>query len=557
MRSVARAVCIAAIAVLMIAGVTAQSRAPRLIVLLMVDQMRGDYVDKFQQQWTHGLHRLVTAGAWFRQADYPYFDTVTCAGHASVSTGSVPATHGMILNRWWDRDTKAEVNCTDDDSVTDLSYGKPIDGGGESAARLRTSTLADELRAQLSPAGHVIAFSLKARSAVMLGGQRPDAVAWFDDSGTWVTSTAFTKAPVPEVADFIRRNPVENDFGKAWDRTLPESAYLYESPATGIRVAKGMTKAFPHLLKGGSSSPDATFYDQWQSSPYADEYLGRMALDVAGALHFEKTGRTNLIAISFSTLDKVGHDFGPNSHEIQDVLVRLDRTLGDFFSGLDRLVGAGNYTVALSADHGVSPIPERAAADGLDAGRVSSSAVTGAIDDALRRSLGVERSVARFMNPDIYLEPGVFDRMIASPAAVAAVQRALKAVPGVLEVYTRDRVAANQYDDDPIGRRLAHSYYPGRSGDLTVLLKPYWLLGGGAGTSHGTPYAFDTRVPVLLMGKGIAPGEYLAPASPTDVAPTLAFLAGVTLPRAQGRVLSEALAPARAGSPGSVKLVSQ
>src|SRR5262249_19458921 len=152
----------------------------------------------------------------------------------------------------------------------------------------------------------------------------------------------------------------------------PLSSYLYEDPAVGAHPTKGLTGAFPHALSGAKGSADATFYDQWQSSPYADEYLARMALAVAERMKLGSAGgRTDMIAVSFSTLDKVGHDFGPNSHEIQDVLVRLDRTLGDFFDGLDRIVGAGHYTVALSADHGVSPIPERARAQGLDAGRVS------------------------------------------------------------------------------------------------------------------------------------------------------------------------------------------
>jgi arylsulfatase A-like enzyme len=233
------------------------------------------------------------------------------------------------------------------------------------------------------------------------------------------------------------------------------------------------------------------------------------------------------------------------------VLVRLDQTIGTLLTGLDRLVGPDNYVVALSADHGVSPVPERAVVLGLDGGRVPVAAITSAIEDALRATLGpaqgqaqgqasVAKYVAHVTNSDVYLQPGVFERMADNPAALAAVRHALRAVPGVLDVYTRDRIEADRFDDDPIGRRLAHSFVPDRSGDLMVVLKPYWLTGAG-GTSHGTPYGFDTRVPILMMGKGIVPGEYLQPATPADVAPTLAFLAGITLPRAQGRVLIEAI----------------
>ncbi|PWT79849.1 MAG: hypothetical protein C5B57_13185 [Blastocatellia bacterium] len=517
----------------------AQSRAPRLIVLLVVDQMRGDYVDKFRHQWTGGLHRLVTKGAWFRQVDYPYFTTVTCAGHATISTGSLPSTHGMVMNRWWDGDKQAEVACADDESAAPVSYGKSVSGVGESARRLRTTTLADEMRAQLSPAARVISFSLKARSAVTLAGQRPDVVAWFRDEGTWVTSTTYAKAQVPAVAGFIKRHPVENDFGKRWDRALQKSAYLYEDPAIGVPRGEGSTGSFPHRLNS-AASVDASFYSAWQSSPYSDEYLAQMALDVAEQLHVEN-GSSNLLAIGFSALDRVGHQFGPNSHEVQDVLVRLDRTLATFFERLDRLVGPDNYTVALSADHGVAPLPERMVAAGLDGGRVSDMAVADAIDRTLRNALGLRGSIARVVTNNFYFKPGVFEKMVATPGTLEAVRAALRKIPGVLDMYTRDQLAANHFDDDVIGRQMAHSYYAGRSGDLIVVLRPYWV-GGTSGASHGTGFGYDTRVPLFLLGKGIVPGEYVAPASPVDIAPTLAFLAGITLPRAQGRVLAEALA---------------
>jgi len=542
-------VCAAAVALgawPSIATAQAPDRKPKLVVLLMVDQMRGDYVDRFQSQWTGGLHRLVAEGAWFRDVNYPYFNTVTCAGHATVGTGSLPSTHGMIMNDWWDRSRRAEVACTEDSTVTPISYGRSVSGPGDSAAHLRISTLSDELRAQSSPGGHVIGFSLKARAAITLAGHRPDAVAWFDDSGAFVTSTAFSQAPLPAVGDFIHRHPVEGDFGKVWDRSLPREKYLYEDTAVGVMPPKGMTPAFPHALNGGGSAmPDRLFYDEWQSSPYADEYLAQMALDVAQTLRLGQGTATDMMAIGFSTLDKVGHDYGPNSHEIQDVLVRLDRTLSNLFAGLDRLVGSGNYTVALTADHGVPPTPERSIAQGLSAGRVSTTDMGRAVDTALQRSLGQGKYVAKMLNNELYLEAGVFDRMRRNSMAVAAVKSALLAMPGVVNVFMRDEIASGQFADDSVARRIARGYDAERSGDIVVVLAPYWIEGNNA-TSHGSPYGFDTHVPLFLMGKGIVPGEYLMPASPADVAPTLAFMAGVTLPRSQGRVLVEALTHATA-----------
>jgi len=521
----------------------AGTRAPKLIVLVAVDQMRADYVDRFQHQWTRGLHRLLTHGAWFRQTTYPYANTVTCAGHSTIGTGTIPAVHGMILNSWWDRARRKEVKCVDDETASIVSYGRAVPTIGESLETLRTTTLADELRTQLSPSGRVIGFSLKARSVITLSGRRPAAVAWFDDLGAWVTSTAFSKEPVPEIADFVARNPVERDFGRVWDRALPKDAYLFEDPAVGAHPTKGMSAALPHLLKGGGGvQPDAGFYDQWQISPMIDDYMERMAVEAAERLKIGRTSSTDMLALSFSELDKVGHDYGPNSHEVQDVLVRLDRTLGDLFTTLDRLVGPEQYVVALSADHGVAPLPERSIAEGLDAGRVAPAALSQQVEKILSRALGPGTWIDRFIHSDFYLAPGAYERLAAQPAALEAVRAAMRELPGIRSVYTRDELIADRFDDDPIGRNLAHSFYPARSGDLIIALRPYWIV-QSTGTTHGTSYAYDAHVPLILMGKGIVRGEYLAPSEPTDIAPTLAFLAGVTLPNARGRVLSEALTP--------------
>jgi predicted AlkP superfamily pyrophosphatase or phosphodiesterase len=526
-------------------------RAPKLLVLVAVDQMRADYIDRFQQQWTKGLHRLVTQGAWFRQTNYPYANTVTCAGHSSIGTGTIPAVHGMILNSWWDREKRAEVKCVDDESVSIVSYGRPVTSVGESLATLKTTTLGDELRTQLSPAGRVIGFSLKARSVITLSGHRPVAVAWYDDAGAWVTSTAFSKAPLPEIADFVARNPVEREFGHTWDRAMPKELYLFDDTAVGTRPTKGRSKAFPHVFNGaGGNQPDLDFYDQWQTSPFSDDYMARMAIEVAERLKIGKTSSTDMIALSFSALDKVGHEYGPHSHEVQDVLVRLDRTLGDFLAGLDRLVGPDNYTLALTADHGVAPFPEREIAEGIDAGRVTPAALTAQVEKILGDALGQGTWIDRLVHTEFYLAPGAYEKLVAQPPLLAKVRSAMKALPGIRDVYTRDDLAADRYDDDPVGRAHAHSFYAPRSGDLIVSLRPYWFV-QAVGTTHGTSYIYDTHVPLLLMGKGIVRGEYLAPSAPTDVAPTLAFLAGVTLPSVRGRVLAEALAPPAAARKSS------
>src|SRR5262249_5534822 len=204
--------------ILAVALVHADARTPKAIVLLVVDQLRADQIDRYQHQWTKGLRRLVNEGAWFREAYYPYFNTVTCPGHATISTGAVPSQHGLVLNSWWDRDLRKLVTCTEDPRATVVSYGKPLTSIGDSAASLQLTTLADEMRAQLTPPAHVIAFSLKPRSAIPLAGRKPDAVVWFDDAGAWATSTAFGPGQVASVAEYVKAHAVEKDYGKTWDR---------------------------------------------------------------------------------------------------------------------------------------------------------------------------------------------------------------------------------------------------------------------------------------------------------------------------------------------------
>jgi predicted AlkP superfamily pyrophosphatase or phosphodiesterase len=552
MRASRRALAPAAALVLLLGAAAAPagrqaprpSGPPRLLVVLVVDQFRADYVDRFGHEWTGGLRRLLDGGARFPLASYSYFSTVTCAGHATIGTGSFPAVHGMVLNEWWDRAKAADVACTDDDAARPVSYGAPMDGVGDSAATLRVPTLADELRAQRDPDTRVLAFSLKARSSATLAGQRGDAVVWFDDRGAWVTSTAYTASPVPAVSAFVKQHPVDADVGRLWDRLLPADRYLFESPAVGVRPGDRMTPAFPHVVGQPGQPPDAVFYAQWQRSPFADAYLASMGLDVAAALGAGSAeGRTDFLSLSFAVLDLVGHQFGPNSHEVQDVLLRLDGTIGELLDGLDRRVGAGRYVVALTSDHGVVPLPERHRRFGLPGGRLPTSAIAEAID-AVLAPLGPGRHVARIAYADAYLAGDTWAKLRERPDLIAALKARLVAMDGIEAVFTRDEIEADRFTGDSIGRQLARSYDRERSGDLLIALAPYWLH-GSTGTTHGTGYGYDTRVPLLFMGPGFVPGDYFQAASPADLAPTLAYLAGITLPRAQGRVLSEALAGVR------------
>jgi len=522
---------------------------PKLVVVLVVDQMRADYVDKFRAQWKGGLKRLLDNGAWFRRAAYPYASTETCAGHATISTGAFPASHGMVGNAWWDREQQQMVTCTSDPNLTNSAYAGGTTRGGDSAWRMQLPSFAEELKFQAGGATRVVTFSLKARSAITLAGHKADVVTWFDtSSGSWVTSPPY--GPMPFVEEFVKKRPASDDYGKTWSLSLPENAYWYGENATGVATIEGWSATFPHPLRGReeSSSPDAAFYAQWSTSPFADTYLTKLAEAAVDSLGLGKSLGTDYLGVGYSSVDYVGHTFGPRSWEIQDILARLDSDLAELFTYLDQKVGKANYVVALTADHGVAPIPADMQKTGFDAGVLNLAELKDRLEKALEPSSDTKPAIARIAGNELYFAEGVYGRLKQDPAAMKAVIDRALATPGVAAVYRADELSAAVNTLSETRRAVELNFFPGRSGDLYILQKPYWLTESSpegskrsSGTGHGTPYGYDQRVPLFFMGFGIQPGEYFEEVTPADIAPTLAALTGITLATSDGRVLSEAL----------------
>jgi hypothetical protein len=501
---------------------------PSLIVLLVVDQMRTDYLERASRHLTGGLKRLTTEGAWYRNGAYPYLNTVTCPGHSTIGTGALPYRHGMVLNAWWDRAAARSRACTADSTVKNIGYtGSPT--GGDSAASLLVPTLADYVQERAG--GRVVVMSLKARSAITLSGSRPSSVVWFDDRAGWTTSSAFTPAKKDWLAAHIDAHPVTADLGKAWTRLLPDIAYAGPDAGAGERFPQGWTATFPHQL---SATQGAEFIGQWQRSPFANAYLGRMAAASVDALALGKGTGTDFLAVSFSTLDLVGHQFGPASHEVQDTVLRLDRTIGELLDHLDTVVGRGRYVVALGSDHGVGALPEQ-----TGAGRQTGAQALAAIDAALVPFFGPGRYAVHSAYTDIYLEPGVLDRLKTHPAATTAVLDALRSLPGVAYAFRGDEVdgAAARQSADPVKRAAALGYYAPRSGDLIIVPKENWMLSTSSATTHGTLHRYDQRVPIVLYGPGVPAGVMEEAATPADIAASLATLAGVGFEAPDGKSL--------------------
>ncbi len=509
---------------------------PRLVVLIVVDQLRADYLNWYGEQWSHGLRRLL-AGAVFPRASLPYAVSRTCAGHGTISTGTYPSVHGLIDNEWYDAATRAFVSCTFDASADAIAFGGARGAEHHSARSLGAPTIGDELLRQ-APASRVVSIGLKARSAISLGGHGgPNAtIVWEEDSGTWATSSAFASAPWRDVDAFVRSHPPSRDRGTVWDRQLPLAAYHYDDRGRGEPAGASV---FPHPLEAPFGTPFAAI---WDASPLSDAYVGEMAGSLASSMKLGQRSGSDLLSIGFAALDYVGHAYGPRSHEVQDILARLDVTIGRLLATLDQTVGADRYVVALTSDHGVALLPEQAAAvTGTPGGRINPNTIGLAADIALGSEFGRRAYAAAVSSTYIYFLPGVLERIRASPAAAASVEAAVRGVAGVERVYWSQDLAAKTPTDDAVLTALRRSYVPGRSGDLAFLPRANWVV-ASSGTAHGSAQPYDLEVPVVFAGAGIKAGRYTTPASPADVAPTLASLIHIEMPRADGHALREVLA---------------
>jgi hypothetical protein len=365
-------------------------------------------------------------------------------------------------------------------------------------------------------------------------------VFWEEDSGRWATSSRFASTPWPEVESLIADRPTAAARGELWRRLLPPERYLHQDRAAGEPSAA----EFPHPLRVPIGVPFAAVWDQ---SPWADEYLANLAITLVDRLALGRREATDLLAIGFSALDYVGHVYGPRSHEVQDMLVRLDRVLGRLLDALDRAVGPNSYVVALTSDHGVALLPEQSGVtSGGASGRISLNAIGNAVESALTVHLGRRRFIEAMTGTYVHFLPGILDQIRAAPAAAKAAAAAAEAVPGVERVFWNWDLASDTPAADERVELMRRSYVPGRSGDLAFQPERHWVV-ASAGTNHGTWHDYDSEVPLAFVGPGIQPRRHAAAATLADVAPTLGALAGVSLPRADGRALPDIVGPAISG----------
>jgi len=519
--------------------------APKLLVIVVVDQMRYDYLERMRPHWTSGMKRLVTEGAVFEQNFYPYLNTVTCAGHATIGTGSFPSTHGIIMNAWW-RGTR-NASCTEDATVRSVAYEPNGEAVGHSATQLLVPTMGDRLR-EKSPASRVVTLSMKPRSAVMLAGHR-GVVSWLDDHDAWATSTAYAEAPDPTVQAFITANPREHLRQAVWSRLHGPEAYTGKDDAPGEAPPRGWTAVFPHPLAGAPGTPPSLFLSLWERSPYADTFLASMAESLIKGMKLGQGAAVDYLGVSFATLDYVGHAFGPDSHEVQDALMRLDLSMGALLNALDSHVGRGRYVLGLSADHGVAPVPEARQLAGEPGGRLVMQRLQEAANQALADTLGPGQPVVRAEYTQLYLSETAQQKALENPQLLDPAIAALEHMPGVDRVLRGAGLERQRGSTDPVVRAAALSHVPGRSGQIVVVPQRYYVIGAATatGTTHGTHQPYDQQVPLIFFGAQVKPGRYQTPSTPADLAPTIAATVGLQLPGADGVVQSGAFATMQSG----------
>lgn len=503
---------------------------PKLVVGIIVDQMKQEYLTRFYDGYGEGgFKRFMEEGFMARNGHYDYAYTVTGPGHASVYTGTTPAVHGIVNNNWYSRKLKRSVYCAEDTTVQ--AVGGSIRNGRISPMNLYSTTITDELKLYTQKKGKVIAMSIKDRGAALPGGHLSDGSYWYDSStGNFMTSTYYMEDLPNWVKSFNSAKNVDKYLNMTWDTFLPIEKYT-ASGSDDSKYESGFkgkdTPTFPYDLK--ALRKDNGNFSLISSTPFGNSLLTDLALVALDAENLGQDNTPDFLAVSYSSTDYVGHNFGPQSKEVQDTYVRLDRELARLFKALDQKVGKGNYTVFLSADHAVAENSLRMKEDGFKIDNLNSRAVRKVVTDALNAKYGEKDWIESFsnnihLNHDLIAAEGLDLYEIQTMVAQKMMEQ-----EGVYIALTARDLVTNNYTKN-IKNLMQNAFHPKESGDVLVVMDPGWQTGGSKGTSHGNPWTYDTHVPILFYGWGIKQGSSVREIHITDIAPSISMLLNMRLP---------------------------
>jgi predicted AlkP superfamily pyrophosphatase or phosphodiesterase len=507
---------------------------PRLIVGITIDQMRYDYLLRYWNDFgSCGFRRLVDDGFLCHNMHYNYMPTYTGPGHASIFTGTTPSYHGIIQNDWYDRLSNAMIYCSSDTSVAGV--GTSSKAGQMSPHYLTASTLGDMVRLQTNQRGKVIGVALKDRGAILPAGRTADAAYWFvgGDEGVWASSSWYMNTLPSWVTDFNAKRKADEYLGMTWNLLRDVSAYdesiadnnAHETPF------KGTTKpVFPYDLNALRSANGN--YELLKATPFGNSLTIDFAKEVIIHEQMGVDSNTDMLCVSFSSTDYIGHQFGIHAQETQDCYLRLDQELGDFLEFLDKQIGKGNYTVFISADHGGAPTPSYTGKRNAIGGYWKSDRLELFLEDTLIKRYGEGDWVLNESNQNIFLNRQlIHSKRMNLNELQREVANLCLTFSEVMYVYAGcDLLPAN--DGDLVKDMVQQGYDPQRSGDVIYTLDPAYIEYGMSGTTHGSPYAYDTHVPGIFFGAGVAPGESFSRWSITDIAPTVSMMCGFALPDA-------------------------
>ncbi|MBK7406287.1 MAG: alkaline phosphatase family protein [Phycisphaerales bacterium] len=560
---------------------------PRLTVVLSIDQFRGDYLYRFHDlflpakdgETLGGFSYLMTRGAYFASAKYEHYPLFTGPGHAVILTGAHPYKSGIVGNEWWDTRERHSVYCVDDPRFEVVGAGPGSRARPMGPGNLQATTVGDELKLATAGRARAVSLAIKDRAAILLGGHAPDLSMWFDTAGgRWISSTAFCRdGQLPDWVDRLNKDAIPaRALGTDWEaissaETLGDRA---SPPAhVGTDVPKGFGDAFPHHI---GSEPTAANFHAFCFTPAANDFVFASAERAIEAEQMGQDETPDLLSINLSPNDYIGHAFGPYSPEVLEMTLATDRGLSGFLNYLSTHVPGGMDSVlfVLTADHGVSPIPEEVAGQPLDfsAERLQIADVLSTIADALTGRFGKAtggswfatapedpegKNLAKsgaYLDGSVYLNPNSIAEAIGRGAARSRreIEQAAcdavnaSALPGVYACYGKTQILEGAVGDTDLARHLAKGVHPRLSPDLIIIPRQDCLENppsAGHATTHGTPYAYDTHVPVILCYPPVLrAGVYCNQAAPSDIAPTVSLLLGVEFPSGcDGRVLDEAI----------------
>ena len=520
----------------------------RLVIVMAIDQARFEYLDRLRPIFSGGFKRLLDSGIQFTDAHQDHAKTSTGPGHASLTTGLFPSHSGIIGNSWFDRGRDRQMYCVEDETTQLLlrqTDTRPLPEAPSSAGRSPRNLLASafpDWMKQADPRSKTFAVGRKDRSSILLAGKQPNAAFWFDGaSGDLITSRYYLDQYPSWVRDFHGRSIPDSYFGKTWEARPVDAATL-----KGLAIEKVSAgffeRRFPHSFGGISLMPTSSFYSAFGSSPFMEDYLLDFVEELIEAESLGQDDAVDYLGIAFSVLDSVGHRFGPNSREVLDVWIRLDERLGHLFDSLEETIGMDRVLVALSADHGVLTLPEYSMMKKQTGGRIEAAGIA-CIQSTMER-FEQRFGKADWLSAPLYLNYSTLgERNLRRQEIEAELARLLESCPTMAKVWTRTEIEMGTDSSDPFQVLFTHSFHPKRSGDLFVQYEKYHLASRGSGTSHGSPYEYDTHVPLLLLVPGMSARRVSRPRVRTvDLAPTLASLLGITVPhRLDGKDLSPLL----------------